>query len=227
MYDEALAPRPDRQPVAGPGGLHRYSARLARLAMWVLYIPVALLGALVMTPMAMSTVVPAVALAAVGLLAVLFRTCRRPGPDRRTSTTTAAAAAGVAPFSEGIELLQDTGTVIGMTVLALLAYVGNSWWATNLDVDPAGDATEPAAARSLRQRLRRMPLEDVFREWQAMQHGTGVPPDARHMFAAAQVRSLVLDELEHRDPVGFGCWLGDGAVDPPEHHIRGDQGLAA
>jgi hypothetical protein len=45
--------------------------------------------------------------------------------------------------------------------------------------------------------------------------------------AAAQVRSLVLDELERRDPAGFRRWLADGAVDPPEQHVRADRGLAA
>jgi len=194
--------------------------------MWVLYVPVALLGGLVMTPTALLTLAPLTALAAVGLLVVLFRTCRQPGPDRRTRTTTAAAAAVVVPFGEGVDLLQDAGAVIGMAVLGLLAYVGNAWWAATLDVDPAARATEAAVARSLREGLRRMPLQALFREWRAMQHGAGLPRDARHLLAAAHVRSLVLDELEHRDPEGFGRWLADGADGPPDEHIRGDQGHA-
>lgn len=212
--------------MAPAGRTLRSSVRLAGLVMWALYVPVALLGALVMTPTVLLTVAPTVALAAVGLLAVLHRTSDRPGPDRPAATSTAAAAALVVPFHEGVELLEDTGALIAMAVLGLLAHVGNHWWTTTLDVDRAGSA--PAVvARSLRSRLRSMPLEAVCQEWRVLQQGAGFPADARHAAAAAQVRSLVLDELERRDPAGFRQWLAEGAVDPPEHHVRADRGLAA
>lgn len=212
--------------MARPRTTRRTSVRLAGLAMWALYVPVALLGALVMTPTVLLTVAPTVALAAVALLAVLHRTSGRPGPDRPAATSTAAAAALVVPFHEGVELLEDAGAVIAMAVLGLLAHVGNHWWTTTLDADRAGSATA-VVARSLRSRLRRMPLEDVLHEWRALESGAGFASDARHTAAAAQVRSLVLDELEHRDPVGFRQWLADGAVDPPELHVRADRGLHA
>jgi hypothetical protein len=131
---------------------------------------------------------------------------------------TASAAAGVVPFSAGLEVLQGVGTVIGVTVLVLLAVVADDWWRSSLDVT-AVRGTEPAAARSSRRQLRRMPLETLFKEWRAVQHGALGPPEARHLLAAAQVRALVRDELERRDPLGFGCWMADGAVGPPEQHL--------
>jgi hypothetical protein len=59
-----------------------------------LYLPIALIGALVTPPMVMLTVAPTVSLVATGVLAGLVRACQPHLPDRRTLTITATAAAG-------------------------------------------------------------------------------------------------------------------------------------
>ena len=220
---------PSRQAVSAAVGEH-WAQRWVRLARWVLlalYVPVTLLGVAVVTPTVMVTVTVVVTgFAGVGLIAGLVRVYELPGPDRRTRTITGSAAAGIVPFSEGVDLLQEAGTVIGATVLLLLALVGNHWWAHNLTVSADPSVTRPAVGGPLREWLAGEPVESLFREWRALQPER-LPVDARHVGAAAQVRSLLLDELERRDPVGFGRWLSEGAVAPPEQHIRGDQGPAA
>jgi len=67
----------------------------------------------------------------------------------------------------------------------------------------------------------------VLAEWRALQD----PPDSRcsqsDRDVAVQTRTLLLDEMQRRDPTGFATWLAAGATDPPERHLRDDQGLAA
>jgi hypothetical protein len=112
-----------------------------------------------------------------------------------------------------------------MTVLALMTVLGQYWWASNLGVCVAEDAASSPTLTSLRELLQAMPLEELFIEWRALEHGVEIPSDVRHAFAAARVRALVLDELECRDHVGFRRWLNGGAVDRPDQHIRDDQDL--
>lgn len=202
------------------------AVRLAQQVTCALYIAVALVGVLVTPPMVLLTVAPAVGLIAAGLLAGLFRYCEQRPPGRRTVMVTAGVAAAIVPFNEGIQLLQGFGTAIAFTVLVLLTIVGN------YRMHRVSGRTPPAATRiggacSYMELLQVMPLETVFSEWRALQRGVGIPPGEHHGPDVVQVRALLLDEMQRRDPVGFGRWLDDGAVADPGQHIQGDQGLAA
>lgn len=218
----------ERRAFAVTGG-RRWVQRAVRLAQQILcglYVAVALVGVLVTPPMVMLTVAPAVGLVAAGLLAVFFRYCEQPPPGRRSVLVTAGAAAAIVPFNEAIQLLQGLGTGIALTVLVLGTIVGNFRWNT-LEVRASADGTRAGGATSYTELLRVMPLETVFSEWRALEGGVGISPGEQHSPYVAQVRTLLLEEMQRRDPVGFSHWLGDGAVDDPERHIQGDQGLAA
>lgn len=202
------------------------AVRLAQQVMCVLYVAVALIGVLFTPPWVMLTVVPVIGLIAAGLLAWLFHCCELRPLDRRTLMVTGQVAAALVPFHEGVQLLQGFGTAIALTVLVLLVIVGSDRL-KDVNVRPPTGATGTGDASSYVDLLRVMPLELVFSEWRALERGGSVLPGEPRGPDVVQVRALLLDEMQRRDPVGFGRWLHDGAVDDPEQHIQGDHGLAA
>jgi hypothetical protein len=202
------------------------AVRLAQQVMCALYIAVALVGVPVTRPMLLLTAAPAVGCIAAGLLAGLLRLCEQRPPARRTMMVTAGAAAAIVPFDEGMQLLQGLGTAIAVTLLVLMSIVGN-YRMNELAVRARADATGAGGAESYAELLHVVSLDTVFGEWRALEEGVAIRTGEEHGPDVMQVRALLLDEMQRRDPVGFGRWLDDGAADDPERHIQVDRGLAA
>jgi hypothetical protein len=201
------------------------AVRLAQQLLCVLYVAVAAVGVLVTPTGVMLTAAPAVAVLATGLFVGVFRFWQQRHPSRRQVMITAAAAAAILPFHEGVELLQGLGTAVAATVLVLVTIVGN-YRVSTLDVPVPAGATRPGGATSYAELLRVMSLDTVLSEWRALGHGVGLPSGQHHRPDVSQLRALLLDEMQRRDPAGFRRWLDDGAEDDPAEHIDGDQDLA-
>lgn len=212
--------------VTGGGHWVQRAVRLAQQVLCALYIAVALVGVPVTPPMLLLTAAPAVGLVAAGLTAGLLWLYEQRPPARRTMMVTAGAAAAIVPFDEGMQLLQGLGTAIAVTLLVLMSIVGN-YRMNELAVLARTDATSAGGAASYAELLHVMSLDTVFREWRALEPGVGIPSGDQHGPDVMQVRALLLDEMQRRDPVGFGRWSDDGAADDPERHIQVDRGLAA
>lgn len=212
--------------MTGGGRWVQLAVRLAQQVMCTLYVALALVGVLFTPPTVLLTVGPAVGLVAAGLLVGLLRSCLQRPPGRRTVVLTAVVAAALVPVNEAVQLLQGLGTGIALTVLVLGTVVGNHRLDRALRSTPT-DGSRTGGSSSYADLLSVMPLETVCSEWRALEGGVGLPPGERRAPELAQVRTLLLDEMHRRDPVGFGRWLDDGALADPERYVRGDHGLAA
>jgi len=156
--------------------------------------------------------------------AVYFLWLCQQGWSRHLLTGAATVSAAAVPFFYGLHALQGPGGVIAL-VLVWLGSVVFTDWVSRLDIDPTTPVPTVStdqtvgAEDSLRELLRVMPLDTVFSQWRALHE----PASAGG--SVSRARAVVLDEMQRRDPAGFAGWLADGATGPPEHHIRGDEGL--
>lgn len=145
-------------------------------------------------------------------------------PVRRAA---ASAAGSVAAGTVGVLLLLSgagvlaggPGAVLAAAILtAAAAGIGYSRVRARR---PATVPGRPAAGRSVRE----LSTGEVCRAWTATTAALGgrLDPTARRIVVAR--RQELLDELERRDPVGFGRWLaGDPLLgsDPAVHLRDGD-----
>ena len=216
-----------------PNTLERSLVRLARAALGVPYVGVALLGVLHLDPW--TTLLVALFL---GVLTASLRwsvhQAVHPAATPSIDLLLPAATVGAlfAPFQVGIQQLGERGAYLLLVMIGLLTVLG-CHWLHRLEV-PTGQAevgdrrpspprpTEPADGEL----LQALTLDDLVDEWRRSDelfHRTS-PADRP---AAAEWRAGLLDELERRDPRGFGDWVLDGMARGPEHHIRaGSDGAA-
>ena len=231
----------------GPGATHggrrlRRTITLSRLLLQVLYIAIALLGALVGPPATTLVLGFAVGVAGAVLFAVMHWSCREQEPAPRAVLTAGATVAALVPFAEGISALGDAGAALSLGILILSAVLGGHWLAT-LDLDPpattttqhgagAGAGGHPIATGvvedpSLPELLRVVPLDALFTEWRATEDELNAHQGGQRYAAAVHIRGLLLEEMRHRDPAGVQRWLSAGTRGRPEHYIRGDHDLTA
>lgn len=130
-----------------------------------------------------------------------------------------AAAAGTAAVGLG-----PLG-VAGATIAVALA-VG--WWGgacAEPPPRPSGpDADLACGDGALRDLLRSVPVDVLSDEWR----DTAEPAvlDGEDATARARFRSLVIDELHRRDPVGTTRWLAEAPGAPPDRYVRDAQDRA-
>lgn len=219
-----------RQP---PNTLERSLVRLARAALGVPYVGVAFLGVLHLDPWTTLLVALFLGVLTAGLRWSVHQAVH-PAATPSIDLLLPAATVGAlfAPFQVGIQQLGERGAYLLLVMIGLLTVLG-CHWLHRLEV-PTGQAevgdrrpspprpTEPAD----RELLQALTLDDLVDEWRRSDelfHRTS-PTDRR---AAVEWRGGLLDELERRDPRGFGDWVLDGMARGPEHHIRaGSDGAA-
>ncbi|MCZ2814766.1 hypothetical protein [Modestobacter sp. VKM Ac-2984] len=199
-------------------------ARALRLLLAVLYVGIALPGAVV-------TPVPRMLLLAplVGAFAAVVAGLVNPGfpahPRARRAVLGAfAAAALTVPFSSGVALLGPSGAwlVIGMILLA--ATVAGMWIA-DWDAAPL-TVSDPRRVAALRDFVGVLPTEALIREWRATDPPLQATTDPQERAALVRVRGLILDELVRRDPAAMAQWLEDGGPADPGPHLRRERGPA-
>ncbi len=135
----------------------------------------------------------------------------------------AGAVFAVASFAVGVlaaETLELSGLVTGSGILVTLAPAG--WWAGKR----ASSGRTRGAGRQVSVRSTVPGLDDAElclvwrRSHEELQRTPAGGPALRQL---AEVRQLLLDELEKRDPAGFRRWLGSGALtgEDPRPFLRG------
>lgn len=194
-----------------------------------LYTGTALLG-LLATPLVTLLWAPVVGVAFAGLYVSIVCFADPRWYTRRLVTATCWVGTGFVPFVIGLALLQGLGGFVGVVFLSLLAIAVTSW--VHEFINDFGGHPRRHAAIDLdvvRETLHAVPLAVLFAEWRASQ---GDPPagstdNVDRGRARAQVRAMLLDEMERRDATGFARWLEQGATEPPDAYIRDDQGLPA
>lgn len=196
---------------------------LCRLTLYVVYVTIAALGALVAPPMSILLGVPVMTVSGVAAAAYFLWLCQQVW-SRHLLTGAATVSAAAVPLFYGLHALQGPGGVIAL-VFVWLGSVVLIDWVSRLEIDPTTSVPTVStdqtvgAEDSLRELLRVMPLDAVFSEWRALHE----PPSAGA--SVSRARAVVLGEMQRRDPAGFAGWRADGRTGPPEHHIRGDEGL--
>jgi len=230
---------PDRTRPAdhGPSELERSLVRVGRRALGILYGGVALLGVLHLDPWTTLLVVPFFSILAAGLRWSMHEALHAEAtPSIQLVLPAATAGALFAPFAMGIQELGDHGAY-PLVVLIGLGTVLGSHWLYRLEVPTGQGAVDgqsaPPPARpteaphhSPHELLQKLTLEDLVDEWHRSDelfHRTSLT-DRR---TAVDWRGGLLDELERRDPRGFGDWVLDGMTCGPEHHIRAGSDAAA
>lgn len=186
------------------------------------FVLVALLGVLVSaTPLVLVTVVVS---GAVGAWFTQFvHWAVEPG-DRaplQTRLTVGAATGLFFPFIRGTEALGERGSHLSVVVILLTTLMCINWIAQVSRqpvpaVAPRREAPDPGQS-SLRPLLERLPLDDLLDEWRCTGGGLAVAGSP-----SVPARELLLEEIQRRDPVGFGRWLDAGLGKDPRHFIRGE-----
>lgn len=229
MRDDPV--REDPWPTSGPDGgtpgrPSGWLWRAHRLTVGVLdtlYVAVALLGALGAGFLVMVVMLPIGGL----LGAVVARGVHRalhPGQDAPFSLhlPVAGRTALFSPFVVGMESLGEDSVHV-LIVLTLLCTVAGAGWTHALGTEVAGPRPQAPSQlsevelASVRNLLGALPIEELLHEWRWSRRRLRTDPHR-----AVQLRDLLLEELEQRDPAGFRAWLRDGLEQDPGQHIRGD-----
>ncbi len=220
-----------------PSGVERSLVRLGRVALGIPYVGVAFLGVLHLEPWTTLLVAPFFGILAAGLRWSIHR-AEHPHATPSVALLLPAATVGAlfAPFGVGTRLLGERGAYLVLFLIGLVIVLGVHWlYRLEVPTRPAvaddrSSAPPPQPTESVRlpphELLRTLTLDDLIEEWRRSDElfSRASPADRP---AAAEWRGGLLDELERRDPRGFGEWVLDGTARGPEHHIRAGAGRAA
>jgi hypothetical protein len=221
-------------PAGAPVNTRRASARAATWSVlmhvsWRAFlvgvVGVALVGALVSSPLATLVVAPAV-----GGLGALQTAVVHPGFPGRPAARRAVLLSGlgcalVVPFVMGVGALGALGLALTVLLVLIGTVVGMSKISSSCrSVAAPGPGADAALLNELVRGLPTSALLDEWRSSEAVLHETDDP--ARHA-AAIDVRRLLLEEMTRRDPTGVHRWLHAGANGTPDTYIRRDSGPAA
>lgn len=191
-----------------------------------IYVGVAMIG-LVVTPLMSLLWAPVLGVSVAALFASFVCYCDPRWYAPRILVTITVVTAGAVPFVGGLALLGGVGRAVALVFFLVLAVaVMSSVHALNRGPTTAEGRVVAHDLGVLVQALSSVPLDDLFRHWQASQ-GRSLTGDHEVSARVAALRAAVLDELERRDPEGFSRWLQEGAAEAPDRFIRGDRGLAA
>lgn len=203
---------------------------VGRYVAWALFAGTAVFGMIFMSPRLLvlgttsMALLGAVAAAAVSLLrgsARLPRPARRPSPADVTAG--AVIGGGAIPFGLGLFAMppQVSAPVVGSlaanAVLRILARRPD-----RSDADEPGEAVElwdEEHEALLRSTLRVVSLSVLLDQWRTT--GRDLHRPGPSCGTSAQLRRLLLEELERRDPDGVDRWLRSGRTDPEPFLARG------
>jgi MFS family permease len=212
---------PGRTSVSRPGGsLWVLFGRACRPILLLGVTGCALVGALTTPPyvvLVISTifgifVAGGVAILSVGLVDMLSA--------RRTILLSGAWAALLVPAAAGVGALGPAGGGVAVALMGLCVVVVSSWIAETCD--PSDWAETGMDVDQLQQFIHVLPTSMLLREWRATGEHLQPGADLYRRAQAVQVRTLLMEELSRRDPVGVGRWLSEGDEDAPERYVRGD-----
>lgn len=216
-------PGPDGGTPGRPSGWLWRAHRLTVGVLSTLYVVVALLGALGAGLLVMAVMVPAGGLLGAVVARGVHRTLH-PGQDAPFSIhlPVAVRTALFSPFVIGMDSLGEDSVYV-LVVLTILCTVASAGWTHGLEPEAAGPRPQApsqlsdAELASVRHLLGALSVEELLHEWRWSRRRLRTDPHQ-----AVQLRDLLLEELQQRDPAGFRAWLRDGLEQDPGCHIRGD-----
>jgi hypothetical protein len=213
-------------PDGGPARrAHRWSRVLAvracRRALLGGVVAFAFVGALTSPPYVVLMVAPAFGIFIASMVAMINPAFPEARSARRATVMSGTSAALVVPCLAGIVQFGAAGAVTAVVLMVLGCVVVGGWIAEQSD-PPGRGAASDLDVEELRQFLQVLPTSMLLREWRsAGEHvQPGADPDRRA--GAVLVRTVLLEELSRRDPVGVARWLSEGDEDAPEQYLRGD-----
>ncbi len=178
-----------------------------------------------------------IAVGVAGLLAGLTAAAiAHDAPGHTLRTTVEAAALAAAGTVGGLLVVSGTAATLGgpVTVGLLAAAILTVLLRSGRRSDAAAKADRPRpAAAVVPLPLATEPGDDgpvgalstaaLGREWLRTTAALATSPDAAARRVIVERREATLDELERRDPVGFGRWLSDGPLldSDPSAYVRG------
>lgn len=202
----------------------RTATRVARAVLLVAAVAVALVGAMLGPPAAVLFWAPVTGLVTLGAARLAVGMFGDEPGGRRPVLVSGVVGFLLVPFTSGLGALGRGG---GLLLIAML--VMGALRVAELAVD-APDAGPALALRRkvtvVRRVLPGIPFEGLLEQWRQAAPEIGPDADPEVRIAAAELRSLLLDELSRRDPAGVEQWLHAGAGDPGRYLRPGDAGRA-
>ena len=202
----------------------RTATRVVRAVLLVVAVAVTLLGAMLGPPAAVLLWAPVTGLVTLGAARLAVRAFADEPGGRRPVLVSGVVGFLLVPFTSGLGALGRIGGVLLIAMLVLGAL-----WVVELAVD-APDAGPALALRrqvsAVRRVLPEMPFEGLLEQWRQAAPEIGPDADPEVRIVAAELRSLLLDELTRRDPAGVERWLRAGVDDPGRYLYPGDAGRA-
>ncbi len=216
----------------GPTGWERALVRSGRTTFGALYVGVALLGVLHLDAQTVLLAVPFFAVFAMVLRWQIHDAVAAGNGTPISLLPAATVGALFAPFGMGVQQLGDRGAYLLLGMIGLLTVLSCHWLARlepptapavaddRPRTFPSGPP-EPAPPLPY-ELLRTLALDDLIDEWRRSAEPVHRTPEGDRD-AAVEWRGALLQELERRDPAGFGDWVLDGTAGP-EQHIRSGRG---
>ncbi|MGY1707413.1 hypothetical protein ACI79C_22860 [Geodermatophilus sp. SYSU D00697] len=210
---------PDRRPGSSAWAM---TVRCSRAAFSVGVVSFALIGALTTPPYVLLVVAPTFGLFIGGVVAVLDPDFPGTREARRAVLFSGMWAALLVPCFAGLGVFDTAGTVAALALMTL-SVAAVSGWVVRSSGPGGHGGDERVDGAQLQQLLRVLPTSMLLHEWRATAEHLrpGADPDRRA--EAVLMRTLLLEELARRDPVGVGHWLSEGAEDAPEQYLGDDR----
>jgi hypothetical protein len=186
----------------------------------------ALVGALTTPPYVVVIVAPTFGVFVGSVVALINPEFPKSRSARRAAVFSGAGAALVVPCLAGIGQFGAEGTIIAAVLSLLSCVVACEWIVRDSDLSD-GQGASALDVEGLQQLIQVLPTSTLLREWRSVgEHvRTGADQDLRAR--AVLVRTLLLEELSHRDPEGVARWLSEGDEEAPEQYLRGDSDATA
>jgi hypothetical protein len=140
---------------------------------------------------------------------------------RRAVVFSATGTALLVPCLTGLGEFGTAGTVAAV-MLMILGCVVVAGWIAEQSEPPARETAPDLDVDELQQFLEVLPTSMLLREWRVAGEHVQPGSDGNRRAEAVLVRTLLLEELSRRDPVGVARWLSEGDEEAPEQYLLGD-----
>ncbi len=186
----------------------------------------ALVGALTSPPYVLLVVAPTFGVFVGSAVALITPEFPKSRSARRAAVFAGAGAALVVPCLAGIEQFGAEGTMVAALLILLSCVVACEWMVGHSDLSDSRGASA-LDAEGLQQLIQVLPTSTLLREWRSVGEHVQIGADQDLCTRAVLVRTLLLEELSHRDPEGVARWLSEGDEEAPEQYLRGDSDATA